>query len=162
MKKWISAVVALALVLGAFALFAWPLPSPDDPRVYGPVRCVNCPVEAPIADDITQAFLNTYGTRIGYKGHDATFFPGTGARFIVCNMELCTTYQLTDNRHWHGIEQKRITPARPRPNNEQDAGSGGAGDGAGQSGNSGVGPGAWSPGGPNGGGSVTVGKLQKF
>lgn len=160
MKKWVPCVVTLTLVFGAFALFAWPLPSPDDPRIYGPVRCVNCPVQAPIADDITQAFLKTYGTRIGYKGHDATFFPGTGARFIVCNLEMCTTYQLSDNHHWHGIEQKRITPPRPRPDKELETGSGGAVDRAEQGGGFATGPGAWSPG--NGGGSVTVGKMQKL
>lgn len=161
MKRWILLAVAAVLLSSAITLWAWPFPSPDDPRVYGPVRCVNCPVESPMPDNISKAFLDTYGERIGYEGHNATFFPGTGAQFVLCNMERCTTYQVTDDHRWLGIKQEWITPSR-RPSDQTGTRiQGGGGGGAGNGGSAGAGPGAWSPA-PTQGGSVKVGRLQKF
>ncbi|WP_143584185.1 hypothetical protein PWP89_08885 [Stenotrophomonas rhizophila] len=149
MKRWKIAVLAVSVCLIPVAVAAWSIGSGTS--TFGPLHCNTCWGQGPIPDVATDAFLRHYVNANAYQAYGKTFYKqNPGDKIIICNGEVCTTYQMTDSRDWNAIDRKSITGARPGGGN----GTGGGGSGAG--GYTGpIGGGSYGGGGYTG--SVTVG-----
>lgn len=150
MKRWKIAVFAVSVCAVPVAVAAWSIGSGSG--TFGPLHCNACWGQAPNPDMSTRAFIRKYVDDNAYQAYGKTFYKqNPGDKIIVCNGEVCTTYEMTDSRDWNGIHREAIVGQRPG------GGSGTGGGGAGGGGYSGpIGGGSYG-GGSGYTGSVTVG-----
>jgi len=100
----------------------------------------------------TRAFIRKFVDDNAYQVYGKTFYKqNPGDKIIVCNGEVCTTYQMTDSRDWNGIHREAIVGQRPGGGNGTGGGGGGGGGYSGP-----IGGGSYGGGGGYTG-SVTVG-----
>jgi hypothetical protein len=125
MKCWKVGVLAVSICAVPVAVAAWSIGSGKG--TFGPLHCTTCWGQTPIPDVSTKAFLQQYVNANSYQAYGKRFYKqNPGDKIIVCNGEVCTTYEMTDSRDWSGIHREAIVGGRPGG-----IGNGGGGQGGG-------------------------------
>ena len=105
MKNW--QWMALGLAAAGAAYSAW---GESGPQQFGPVTCSDCRLVTPQPDRSTSTALKEFYEEKyfgGTIGLGDKYFIKPGDRIMVCNINWCVNYFLTQDKKWIGGEAKK-------------------------------------------------------
>lgn len=157
MKAWKIALITGAAATSAVGYAAFPFDNVDT-RTFGPFNCPTCQGQTPIPDDSTLAFLKRYELEQNKITNQMYNYFLPGAKIVICNGNVCTTYEKTNSNDWYAVKQEAIKSSPPRGGSGTGSGKGSGSGGSGSGTGDGRGKGGSARDDDDGKGVVTVGK----